>query len=64
MPVTREDTIYALVKALGYNVGVKYAKNQLKSDWVIILNTDVVIRQKDFCEKLVEVYNKEHYFFS
>lgn len=48
--------------AKGNNVGVKYAKTQLKSDWVIILNTDVVIRQKDFCEKIVELYNKEHYY--
>ncbi|MGM9551820.1 MAG: leucine-rich repeat protein [Clostridia bacterium] len=29
MPVTREDTIYALVKALGYNVGVKYVDESI-----------------------------------
>lgn len=48
--------------ARGNNVGVKYAKEKLKSDWVIILNTDVVIQQKNFCEKLIDVYNREHYY--
>lgn len=48
--------------AKGNNIGVDYAKTKLKSDWVIILNTDVVIRQKDFCEKIIEVYEKEQYY--
>lgn len=48
--------------ARGNNVGIKYAKIQLNSDWVIVLNTDVVIQQKNFCKKLIEVYNKEHYY--
>lgn len=56
MPVTREDTIYALVKALGYNVGVKYVdesilnmfsdKNSISGDikpyFAIALNNQLV----------------------
>ena len=56
MPVTREDTIYALVRALGYNVGVKYVdesilnmfsdKNSISGDikpyFAIALNNQLV----------------------
>ncbi len=56
MPVTREDAIYALVRALGYDVGVKYVdqsvlnmfsdansiSNDIKPYFVIALNNQLV----------------------
>lgn len=48
--------------AKGNNVGVRFAKEELKSDWVIILNTDTVIRQNNFCQKIMELYERENYY--
>ena len=47
--------------ARGNNIGYTYARNNLKSDFVIIINNDTIIRQKDFVYKLVEKYQEYPY---
>ncbi|MBB6062813.1 GT2 family glycosyltransferase [Thermosipho japonicus] len=47
--------------ARGMNLGYEFAKSKLKSDFIILLNNDVVIEQKDFLSKIVELYNKVNF---
>ena len=47
--------------ARGNNVGISYAVKTLKSDFVIAINTDTIINQIDFCNKIVEIYEKKHF---
>ena len=47
--------------ARGNNVGFKFAKEKLKCNFIIMLNNDTYILQKDFGNKVVEEYDKYHY---
>lgn len=47
--------------AKGNNVGYNYAKYNLKSDFIILINNDTIIKQENFCEKIEEVYRKENF---
>lgn len=47
--------------AKGHNVGFAYAKNELKADYIILLNNDTYILQSDFTERLLKVAS-EHSF--
>lgn len=53
-------------KNLGYaegnNVGFRYAKETLGADWIVLLNNDVLIEQKDF-QTIIEEKYKENPFF-
>lgn len=48
--------------AAGNNVGFRYAKNELKADWIVLLNNDVTIEQTDFQNVLFDEYNKEPFY--
>ncbi len=44
--------------ARGNNVGFVYAKNKLKSDFIILLNNDTVVRQKDMLKVIYSLYER------
>lgn len=44
--------------AKGNNIGYFFAKTNLKADFIVCLNNDTVIKQVDFCEKLIQLYNE------
>ncbi|MBP3414491.1 MAG: glycosyltransferase family 2 protein [Clostridia bacterium] len=48
--------------ARGNNAGIKYAKDELGADFAIVLNTDAVIEQADFCDKLCEIFEREQFY--
>lgn len=54
---SRKNTGYAR----GNNMGIHYAKNVLKADFVCVVNPDVTIEQNDFIEKCISLYNKYDY---
>ncbi|CAM5390716.1 hypothetical protein SAFG77S_07348 [Streptomyces afghaniensis] len=47
--------------AKGNNIGYKYAKYELKSDYVIMINADTIIEQVDFLKKIVEKYEEDRF---
>lgn len=47
--------------ANGNNVGIKYARNELKSDFVIVLNNDTYLVQDDFLEVIESEWNFSHF---
>lgn len=47
--------------ARGNNVGFMYAKNKLGTDAIVMINNDTIITQKNFCEKIKEIYNKKNF---
>lgn len=54
---SRKNTGYAR----GNNMGIHYAENVLKADFVCVVNPDVTIEQNDFIEKCISLYNKYDY---
>lgn len=48
--------------AKGNNVGYKYAKYELKADFIILLNNDTVVSQNDFVEVLVNKFFEKKYY--
>lgn len=48
--------------AKGNNVGYRYAKYQLKADFIVLLNNDTTISQADFVDVLVNKYIEKKYF--
>lgn len=47
--------------ANGNNVGYLFAKNTLKSDFIIMINNDTEMIQADFVEEIISLYNKYQY---
>jgi GT2 family glycosyltransferase len=47
--------------AKGNNLGYKYAKEFLNSNYIVVLNNDTVIEQEDFSDKIIELYNQKKY---
>jgi GT2 family glycosyltransferase len=47
--------------AKGNNVGYLFAKKELKTDFVILMNNDTVLEQKIFLKKILEIYEKKHF---
>ncbi len=47
--------------AKGNNIGFNYAKTICKADFIVLLNNDTVIEQKDFNEVLVKKYEQYQY---
>ncbi|MFO7369522.1 MAG: glycosyltransferase [Bacteroidales bacterium] len=45
----------------GNNIGYLYAKETLKSDFIIIINNDTLIRQHDFIPRIINRYNLRKY---
>lgn len=48
--------------AKGNNVGFQYAKYQMDSDFIVLMNNDTVITQRDFTEILVRKYFDKKYY--
>jgi len=46
---------------LGNNIGYKYAKHNLRSDFIILANNDVVFRQSCFAEEIITEYIDNKY---
>lgn len=42
--------------AKGNNIGFLYAKNNLQTDFIILINNDTIIEQNNFCDNLLEVF--------
>ena len=50
--------------AAGNNVGFRYAKEKLGADWIVLLNNDVVVEQRDFQQKVQEEYGKSAFYLA
>jgi GT2 family glycosyltransferase len=48
--------------AAGNNVGFRYAKNVLGADWIVLLNNDVTVEQKNFEEVIYSEYEKAPFY--
>ena len=46
----------------GNNVGYSYARDKLGSKYIIIINNDTKMVQKDFIQKAMKCYEEEHYY--
>ena len=47
--------------ARGNNLGFKYAKEKLKSDFIVMLNNDTYILQTNFCQLVLEEYENSNF---
>lgn len=47
--------------AKGNNLGIKYAREHFKPDFIVAANSDIIFEQSDYCEKLVEAYERKPY---
>lgn len=50
--------------AAGNNVGFRYAKDVLGANWIVLLNNDVTIEQKDFQKILLSEYEQYHFYIA
>lgn len=63
----KEDKVYVLLSkenlgfANGNNLGYLYAKKNYGSDFIILINNDTIIEQKDFCNKIISIYNSSSF---
>lgn len=48
--------------AAGNNVGFRYGKDVLKAEWIVLLNNDVTIEQKDFRGVLLKEYERNPFY--
>lgn len=60
----KDDEIHVILNpensgfARGNNLGVRWVQDHTKADFVVVLNNDVEIMQKNFGEKICEIYEK------
>lgn len=47
--------------AKGNNIGVRYAKNKYNPDFICVINSDIIIEQKDFINKIYDLYKKYNF---
>lgn len=47
--------------AKGNNIGYSYVKKTFGNSFIVVLNNDTVIKQKDFITRIVDTYNKNSY---
>ncbi|HBM99060.1 MAG TPA: glycosyl transferase family 2 [Ruminococcus sp.] len=47
--------------ARGNNIGYSYIKKKFSNPFVVVLNNDTVIKQRDFITKIIDTYNKTPY---
>lgn len=65
---SNDNKIYVLLSqsnlgfAKGNNLGYHYAREKLNSDFIIVINNDIILEQKDFLDKLVEIFEDYHYY--
>lgn len=43
--------------AKGNNIGFQYAKYNLNPDFIVMINNDTIIEQKEFCNQIIKEYN-------
>lgn len=43
--------------AKGNNIGFRYAKHELNADFIVMINNDTIIEQKEFCKQTIKDYN-------
>ena len=48
--------------AKGNNIGYLYAKKHFNSDFIVILNNDIEIKDKTFVDKIYSIYEAEEFF--
>ena len=59
-----DDRIYyiGLDKNIGFaggnNVGIDYARDKFRFEFVCCINNDTIVEQKDFFERVVDIYHK------
>lgn len=57
--------ILRLEKNLGFangnNVGFRFAKHKLESDFIVMINNDTEIRQSDFIKRMIRVYKERRF---
>lgn len=64
----KDNNIYFIDndKNLGFasanNLGYKYAKDNLKADFIAVSNNDVLIKSKDFIKKCVDNFKNDNYY--
>lgn len=62
-----DDTIKVFVNkenmgfAKGNNVGFKYAKEEIKSDFIVLCNSDTELLSDDFCSSIICKYEKSRF---
>lgn len=60
-----ENGIYVILNgkndgfARGNNIGYQYAKEKLHADFIIVMNNDVLIVQKDFLQRITSIYKNK-----
>lgn len=47
--------------ARGNNLGIAYAREHFAPDFIVVANSDIIFEQKDYCEKLAEIYEEKPY---
>lgn len=47
--------------ARGNNVGYRYAKKQFSPDYIVVMNNDIELTQKDFINQIERIYQTEKY---
>lgn len=47
--------------ARGNNLGIQYARFHFEPDFIVAANSDIIFEQKDYCEKLREIYAEERF---
>lgn len=47
--------------ARGNNIGFKYAKDKLKAEFIVMINNDTIITQKNFCDVIIKKHDKYNF---
>lgn len=47
--------------AKGNNLGIAYAREHFDADFIVAANSDIIFEQPDYCEKLIEIYDRKPY---
>lgn len=50
--------------AKGNNIGYKFAKEHFKPDFIAILNNDILIKDKNFFDNLVDAYQNSNFYIA
>lgn len=45
--------------AKGNNLGISYAREHFSPEFIVAANSDIIFEQKDYCEKLFEIYHRK-----
>lgn len=65
---SNDKNIYVLISrnnlgfAKGNNLGYHYAKEKLNSDFIIVINNDIILEQSDFVDILIKIFEDHQYY--